>query len=430
MWARAGFPAAQPVRTISVFAVLLFALLVAPSALAGSDKVSRFLSDLGDVQDDVPDVGKSECEKHSWRKRQLKLLKEMPFSGLFGDLKGHGKFEASGIERVHDQYYVVFDSLHSLGRVDNRFRFRSSNNVLLENEEDREDDSQYEAVVYRARTKRFILVQEAIEHDDNKYRPVLHEVEIDDKHETYKILEECSVDFEVNASNKGFEGMQYIEWDGHEWFLALCEGNHCEGGEKGMEKGNGKAVLLEFGDDYETCVMTVVKTVDLPATAFFTDYSAMAIQFDDPGPIKRVVVASQADSELWLGRIDLDKFEFVDEDSEVLHFPRTPEHCEVQYCNVEGVKWLGDRRLAVVSDKAKRTQSYLCTTKEEMLHAFALPEKTKIQPPARTTLGGGTGHAARWLILVGGLLGCLGATVWVVAKAGTSTWTPVASGDS
>lgn len=45
---------------------------------------------------DVRAVGRTECEKRSWRKSTLKLIKETPFSGLFRDLKNSTVFEASG----------------------------------------------------------------------------------------------------------------------------------------------------------------------------------------------------------------------------------------------------------------------------------------------------------------------------------------------
>lgn len=52
---------------------------------------------------------KSICERTDWRKQSLKLIKEIPFAGLFRDLQGEYKFEASGLVHVNDTYYVVFD---------------------------------------------------------------------------------------------------------------------------------------------------------------------------------------------------------------------------------------------------------------------------------------------------------------------------------
>lgn len=52
---------------------------------------------------------KSICEQTDWRKQSLKLIKEIPFAGLFTDLLGESKFEASGLVHINSSYYVVFD---------------------------------------------------------------------------------------------------------------------------------------------------------------------------------------------------------------------------------------------------------------------------------------------------------------------------------
>ena len=39
----------------------------------------------------------------------MKLIKEVPFAGIFRDLQGESKFEASGLVHVNDTYYAVFD---------------------------------------------------------------------------------------------------------------------------------------------------------------------------------------------------------------------------------------------------------------------------------------------------------------------------------
>lgn len=49
------------------------------------------------------------CEKTDWRKHVMKLIKEVPFAGIFRDLVGETKFEASGLVHVNDTYYAVFD---------------------------------------------------------------------------------------------------------------------------------------------------------------------------------------------------------------------------------------------------------------------------------------------------------------------------------
>ena len=49
------------------------------------------------------------CESKRWRDQSLKLIKEVPFAGLFSDLHNESKFEASGLVLVNSTYFVVFD---------------------------------------------------------------------------------------------------------------------------------------------------------------------------------------------------------------------------------------------------------------------------------------------------------------------------------
>lgn len=51
------------------------------------------------------------------------------------------------------------------------------------------------------------------------------------------------------------------------------------GGSQGREPGNGRIVVAEFnGKEGEGCGWEVLKTIEIPATAAFTDYSGMAFR--------------------------------------------------------------------------------------------------------------------------------------------------------
>jgi hypothetical protein len=43
------------------------------------------------------------------------------------------------------------------------------------------------------------------------------------------------------------------------------------------------------------------------------------------------------------------------------------------YCNLEGVTWIGNDLLAVVSDKGKDDQPGRCARKDQSIHIFKLP---------------------------------------------------------
>lgn len=78
-----------------------------------------------------------------------------------------------------------------------------------------------------------------------------------------------------------------------------------------------------------------MQLVKLPP--FFKDYSDMDIH-EGSG---RIVVSSQEDAALWIGRMNMTSFEIEDE-GKVLHFPRSKDGCQAVYCNIEGVQFIDE----------------------------------------------------------------------------------------
>lgn len=303
------------------------------------------------------------CHAWDWRKKSLKLVREMPISGLFRDLKGYSKFEASGITRYGNQVVMVFDSLQELGFVDADVQFMGAHNKLAGKAG---DESSYEAITLRTRTNTLLAVVEAVE--QQHWHAIVHEIAVSDDQKLLPVRE-CLVDYALpEGASKGFEGAQYYDaGDRGEYLLALCEGNYCEGYDgRGQEAGNGRIVVtkLTVSDD-GTCKYTTEKVVKIPPAAYFVDYSDIDILEG------RVAISSQENSSLWVGYIDWETFEFVD-DGEVLHFPRS-SHCVEMYCNVEGLQWLDKNRIMTTTDRAKRDQPWHCSAKDQSVQVFALP---------------------------------------------------------
>lgn len=90
-----------------------FAALISTNVYASSntltDRLDTVLSFAALGRYDRHRRPKSICESEDWRKQSLKLIKEVPFAGLFPDTHGESKFEASGLVQVNGTYYVVFD---------------------------------------------------------------------------------------------------------------------------------------------------------------------------------------------------------------------------------------------------------------------------------------------------------------------------------
>ena len=105
-----------------------------------------------------------------------------------------------------------------------------------------------------------------------------------------------------------------------------------------------------------------------PGDRRFTDYSGISVAGD------RVAIVSQESSALWVGRLAPSSWELVDAGTTYL-FPRD-ERGRIRYGTVEGVCWLGEDEVVVVSDRAKPTQPRRLRATDQSVHRFALPAAT------------------------------------------------------
>lgn len=378
--------------------------------------------------------GTSACEAPKYRNRVLGSLHEANFLGLFKDLHNETKLEASGMDVVGDDLWVVFDNTPLVGLVDLHFGYEDDHNHLIpparaalqgsgvrgagglgprggrrlrpavRSRRNAQTDSQFEGIsAIPSRPGEFIIVEEMREvssksSDDpdereSTFHPFAQRVAAargrDGKPSggAYRVLERCAMHMQLTHENKGVEGIEYIEdIRGKGYLMAACEGNWCSGGAKGREAGNGKIVVLEYqpGNSTEPCGWHVLKTLDIPSGAAFEDYSDLA--FADPGVVSTagpageknnlgaIAVLSQESSALWIGRFDYDAMDFdPDVAGAAFLLPRN-RRCDMVYCNAEGLAWLDGLRLAIASDRAKSNQPFWCTEKDETVGVFALPD--------------------------------------------------------
>src|SRR5205823_4724083 len=136
------------------------------------------------------------------------------------------------------------------------------------------------------------------------------------------------LDFPLDRTNKGLEGLACVHRDGQTYLLGLCEGNRCKGGAEGRRPGGGRMQLFVEGRR----AWEHTGTLRLPKAVRFEDYSSLAVTDD------RVAVVSQASSAVWVGRLHASRWEFVD-DGSTYRFP-TDHRGRHVYGNVEGVAWI------------------------------------------------------------------------------------------
>ena len=179
-----------------------------------------------------------------------------------------------GIRLFIMQFWVVYDSSYSIGVVDDTFQFRGKDNKLIG---EPGGDSQLEGIAYNPAEDVFYLLHEVNPEtsESEPYKPSITTVKIKKDLSTYDVVHQCDVDFELTHENKGFESIAYITTKtGENFLLGLCEGNYCVGGAKGREPGNGRIVvtrLKKANDASESCMWEVVKVVNVPQSAYFTD---------------------------------------------------------------------------------------------------------------------------------------------------------------
>ena len=99
-------------------------------------------------------------------------------------------------------------------------------------------------------------------------------------------------------------GLAIVMRNGTRYLLGLCEGNNCEGGDDGKDPGKGTILVLEF--DTSTGLQgnwQVVDQILLPEDLPYQDYSGIDV-YDN----EFIVVVSQSESSMWIGRLDDDNW--------------------------------------------------------------------------------------------------------------------------
>ncbi|RMZ52055.1 hypothetical protein APUTEX25_001249 [Auxenochlorella protothecoides] len=331
-----------------------------------------------------------------------------------------------GLHRVSHYLWLSSPALpehgsYSIGYLDDRFQFRDPANQLIGGKG--QNDSQFEGIAYVPEDDTFLLLHESQEHEGG-YKPFVTTARLSKDGKEYERLSKCVVDFELTHENKGFEGMAYVKnskgeiWAATEqhtavpisgcrlallaarwssmpqashisamllehvlpvagaFLLGLCEGNFCEGGRRGRKSGNGRIIILQLDTDDNGCRWVKKDVLDIPKEANFIDYSAMAIDYN----LGRIAILSQENAAFWVADFDIESLDFVGTGS-IVHLPRN-EHCEIVYCNAEGIQWIDAYRVIVVSDRAKATQPYHCDEHDQSVHIFGLPGAASKASPA------------------------------------------------
>jgi len=283
----------------------------------------------------------------------MTLVRERRLAGLIKPPAGSTVLEASGVIAKGRDYYVIFDNIRRIARIDPSLAEGAARHGWFGS---RRDGDGYEDIAFSPHTRRFYLLVEGEKHTDGTYRGL-----IDQCDEAGRFKARHWIDFSFEKRNTGFEGLSVVRRAGKDYLLALCEGNRCRAGRRGRKPGGGRIqVLARQGK-----VWKPVACIKLPPNVEFEDYSGVSLRGN------RIAVISQMTSRLWIGRLSTADWTITGK-GRTYDFPRTKKG-RPRYCTLEGLCWLSDTTFVLVSDLSKRGYRAGCRKKDQSIHVFRLP---------------------------------------------------------
>jgi hypothetical protein len=284
----------------------------------------------------------------------LRLVRERKIRDLLLCDNKTRRWEASGVLVKDGKLFVVFDDRTEIARICDDLEPNDANELLGS----ADGVSGYEGITFNDASERYYLLVEARRHASGYYHALIVEYDCD-----FRYLKDRPVDFAFKSDNKGFEAVAHVRRDGHDFILALCEGNKCKCGKKGRKPGGGRIQVFE---KKRKCWQHA-RTIALPTSVEFADYSGMSV---DHG---RVAVVSQVNSQLWVGRFHEADWAWRDA-GQLYEFPRF-DNGDIQYGNIEGVGWVTPTRIVAVSDRRKKSSQpdKKLADKDQSVHLFDLP---------------------------------------------------------
>jgi hypothetical protein len=257
-------------------------------------------------------------------------------------------FEASGVQYRDGFFYVVFDNRYEIARIAAELPHNSKANTL---EGASGSGSGFEGITWDSHGTEnlYVVIETAPRH--GAYYACIREYDID---LDYQGSEWTDHAFPWRQRNKGIEGIAWVRRHGEDYLLGLIESSGTV------------LVMQQHGEHWQTVAR-------IPAPVDFGDYSDIAI-----GGNGRVAITSQEDARLWIGRLSDGDWAYTGP-GEIYALPEGDRDGHVGnggyriYGNIEGVSWIGERRVVLVSDRGKASQPAYTRHKDQSIHIFDLP---------------------------------------------------------
>ena len=288
------------------------------------------------------------AEQNEIKISELIVQSETKFHKLLGGQSEKRKHEASGVIFLNNEIFVVFDNSSMIAKINIEF---DKAKLLGENKK----GVGYEGITYDNVNDRFYLIEESLDHK-GALNARLRSASKDFTIEFKKWLK-----FNFQSDNKGFEGLTIVTKNDEAYVLALCEGNDCDSDEISKIHGAGRIKVFETkGKKWK-----YIASIRLPPSLHFMDYSG--IDINDKNIL---AITSQESSAVWTGELDVENWKIVDL-GHVYKFPKD-KNGNMIYCNIEGVSWIANDRLVVVSDAKKDEQPEECREKDQSIHITSI----------------------------------------------------------
>jgi uncharacterized protein YjiK len=290
------------------------------------------------------------AEQNEIKISKLIVQSEAKLSKLLEGQSEKDKHEASGVLFLNNKIYVVFDNYSMIARINNEL---NKAKLLGENKK----KIGYEGITYDKINDRFFLIEESLD-NEGALNARLRSVSKDFTLEFKKWLK-----YNFQSDNKGFEGLTIVTNNDETYVLALCEGNDCDADEISKIHGAGRIKVFETkGKKWK-----YIASIRLPPSLQFMDYSGIDINKKNI-----LAITSQESSAVWTGKLDVESWKIVDL-GHVYNFPRDKNGNKI-YCNIEGVSWIANDRLVVVSDEKKDNdeQPEECREKDQSIHIISI----------------------------------------------------------
>ena len=304
----------------------------------------------------APTAGVVPEQKHSTQRIASATVLGAPVAEakLYKLLPGYSSgdnFEASGVYSLGSYFYIACDNMQKITKIKSTLPINSSSNSLLSTGAPGSGSSNFEGITYDNNgTVNFFTVEESAQ-NGSVYQPRIYEY---DASMNYQRRSWANYNFTSSNNNKAFEGITWVYRGGNDYLLGIVEST---------------GVIAVLRKTSGNCVLDA--TITLPSSVTFSDYSDICVYGN------KIAILSQQDCQFWIGTLSSTSWTITG--GTAYEFPKGSSGgvvgagTNVLYANAEGISFINDNQVVVVSDKADNSQPSYQSYKDQSVAIFNIP---------------------------------------------------------